>query len=146
MDVWSNIKEFFYKKDSLEAVFIDELRRRRVIKVTPKGNTFVVKEFGDNLMYVVNYKYLIFDPKRNVHVGFWYRNNPVQIPMNHERNHELDSVGLREIIESKVVKDLFSENTKNLLMIIIIILCGVGLLCMWSVGIGMKWIKPGGGG
>lgn len=142
MGMIEKAKNFLYRNYNLEVEVIDEVGRRTKHYVTPVNNTFRLKFEDGEQDYIVDHNFLILDQKKKILVGYYHKNNPQPIHMEHKRNPDLDGRGFREIMESKVVKDLFSEEGMNILMWILFILIFVGVLLVWQLAISNHWVKP----
>lgn len=118
---------FFMKKSRLKAMFIDEVGLVSEKKVKYTNNTFSVKNFGEAQAYVVDHNFVTYDKKTKMPVSFYYVNNPNPIRIQHERNKEVDGIGFKKILDSKVISDLFSDEAKSI-MTMLLVLIGVNLL------------------
>lgn len=140
----NGIKNFFKKKQVIKARFIDESGRETTKKIKYTNNTFTLSFFGEDQSYMVDHKKVIYDAKDKLPILYYYVNNPNPLTLEHMRNPEVDAVGFKQIIESKVVKDLFSDEQANLLKIIVIVIIIHALISIVTMARVMGWIKGGG--
>lgn len=123
------IKGMFRKKRKILAVFLDETGGWQIKKKKYENNTFEDKEgwSGKKERYVVDHTHVAYDRKTGLPVSVYHKHNPQPIPLAHQRNRDIDSVGLNNILESKVVEELFSNKGLGTLFWIMII-CGANIL------------------
>lgn len=122
MELIDKAKGFFQKKSKITAIIIDEVGKVHTKKVPYANNSFTLLVNSQKHAYVVDHNFVTYDIKKNGPVSFYYVNNPQPIRMQHERNADMDSIGFKKILDSKVITDLFSEEAKNLLTILMILI------------------------
>lgn len=125
MGLMNAIKDFFRKKDKLRVIMIDEVGRFTIQQVTYDNNTFSLGGMmGKQSAYIVDHNAIYYDKKSGEGLSAYYRNNPNPIQLTHERNPDVDAVGFKNILDSKVIQDLFSqEGVKMLTVLLIIVIC-----------------------
>lgn len=133
------------QRPKIKAFFIDEAGLIIDKKFKYTNNTFSTKAFGEPQAYIVDHNFIVYDKKTKIPVSLYYVNNPSPIRIQHERNKELDGIGFKKILDSKTISELFSEENKNV-MLILIILIGLNMLLTAVVLlVQFKVIKVGGG-
>jgi hypothetical protein len=137
------VLSFFKKKQKLTVYMIDEVGELVIDDVTYANNTFEYTYQGKTGVYFVDHNYVQYRKKDKRAWSMYYINNPAPIQIQHKRNAELDSIGAKQIIDSKVVVDLFSDEAKSTLTIIIILICVILLLAIFQTLITTKIIKIG---
>lgn len=140
------IKDFFKGKRVLRAYFIDETGRIFKKEVHYSNNIFSIK-IGDDLQsYIVDHNFMVYDAKDRVGTSVYYVNNPNPVRLQHERNNQVDSISIKKILDSKAIKDLFSEENKELINWILIIVI-VNIMLTLVVGAKVfnfiKWSNAG---
>jgi hypothetical protein len=133
----------FKKLPKLRAYFIDESGQMYSAKKKYDNNMFTMKVSGKVYTYIVDKNFLHFDQDEKLPVGFYYVGNPVPVQLRHERSEStgVNSVSLTNIMESKIVQELFSseENKKAKLVLIIVAINAVlTLVIMLKV---MGWVS-----
>lgn len=113
---------FLQKKSRLKAIFIDEAGIVSIKKVKYTNNTFSLKSFGEDQAYVIDHNFVTYDSKTKNPVSFYYVNNPNPIRIQHERNKDVDGIGFKKILDSKTISDLFSDEGKNIMTLLLILL------------------------
>lgn len=141
MDIIDKARGFFQKKSKIKAIIIDEVGKLHTKKVAYNNNSFTLLVNGEKHAYVVDHNFVTYDIKGNFPTSFYYINNPQPIRMQHERNDELDSISFKKILDSKVITDLFSEEAKNVLMILMILIIVNLVLTGLLAAIQFKLIK-----
>lgn len=130
MGLWESFKSFFKKKRKLHVTFFDEIGNVYNKEIKYENNMFKIKEFGEKVAYIVDHNFVLYDKSNHMARAYYYVNNPQPIRIQHERNQDLDSIGFRKILDSKVIADLFSEEGKNLMFWILIVGIINGVLTM----------------
>lgn len=115
------ITYFFKKKNKMTAVIIDEVGKEYRKKVKYSNNTFMISMNGEKHAYLVDHNHVVYSTKNNEPISYYFINNPQPLKMEHHRNELVDSKGLKNLLDSKVITDLFSEEQKNLMMILLIL-------------------------
>lgn len=141
MVVLDLLRGFFKKKRVLKASFYDEAGRVVVRKVKYQNNTFTQKFNGELQTYIVDDAYINYDAKTNQPMSSYYINNPQPIRFLHERNNEVDSIGFKKIIDSKVIKDLFSDEDSTKMLLLIILICISIAVSAFTLAKVMGWIR-----
>lgn len=139
MGILGKITGFFTKKAKLKAIIFDEVGKQHEKKVEYANNYFSTSINGESHAYVVDHNFINYGAKNNEPIAHYYINNPQPIRLQHERNEEMDSIGFKKILESKVITDLFTEQAKNLLTLLMILmvitLIGVAIVGMKVFGV-----------
>lgn len=141
MNIIDKAKEFFKKKSKIRAIIQDEVGKIHTKKCPYSNNSFTVVINAEKHAYVVDHNFVTYDAKNNMPTSFYYINNPQPIRMQHERNEEVDSIGFKKLLDSKVITDLFSEEGKNMLTILMILIIVNLALTGLLAGIQFKLIK-----
>jgi hypothetical protein len=133
-----NIKDMFKKKQKLVAIFFDETGSTYAREVVYSNNRFEVSDklFGHKGVYIVDHNFIIYDRRTRKPYCYYYTNNPNPIHIHHERNKDVDSIGFKRILDSKVITELFSTDGLKFLTVILIIVIIVGLLSL-AIGYGV---------
>lgn len=112
------------KPSYLTAYFIDEAGTLTQAKVEYASSIFDIK-LGDTIQtYLIDKDHIIYNKKTKKPVCFYYTNNPHPIRLHHEpvdTEVSLSSISLKNILESKVVTDLFTpEGMGKLAMLLLV--------------------------
>lgn len=128
----------FKKKQRLIAVFFDETGSEFRREVTYENNKFEVSEklFGKKGSFIVDHNFIVYDRKSRTPKSYYYTNNPNPIHIKHERNRDVDSIGFKRLLDSKVIEELFSNDGVKFLTVILILVIVV-LLVQLGIGYGV---------
>ena len=110
--VWNPFK----RVSKLKARIIDETGNETEHKIGYKDNSFKV----GGMTYIIDLKSVVRKTDSRFPIAYYSRNNPIPKDMRHDRNEEVSGVSLTEIIESKVMTDLFAQDGDNKLKLILI--------------------------
>lgn len=134
MGLLNMLQGFFKKKQKLRAIFFDETGSQFKKDVVYENNKFKISEklFGKKGVYIVDNNFVLYDRKTRIPISYYYANNPNPIHIKHERNADLDSIGFKKMLDSKVITELFSNDgikflTIILILVIILLLINLGL-------------------
>jgi hypothetical protein len=129
--------DFFKTKQKLKATFFDETGSVFIKEVKYENNKFDVSEklFGKKGTYIVDANFIVYARKTRTPMAYYYTNNPNPIHIQHVRNKDVDSIGFKRILDSKVIVDLFSSDGIKFLTVILI-LCIIILLITAGLGWG----------
>jgi len=138
--IFDKILNIFKKKNSLKAVFHDETGREYSKNVTYTNNKFDTKINGESHTYIVD-KNRVYHDLKNEPLSHYYTNNPDPILLDHTRHAEIDSTSFRNIMESKAITDLFAEEGKKILDILLILVIANIIIGLIGLGVLFKLIK-----
>ena len=144
--VLDKVLNLFRSKRRLRAHFIDEAGLIFTRVLPYDNNTFTTKFAGHEHSYIVDHNYIVYSSKDRMPTSLYYVNNPHPVRLQHERNLETDSVGFKNILDSKTIQDLFSPEAKNVLMILMIMVGVAIVLVLEVLAQTAGWINIGGGG
>lgn len=126
---WLWLRFWEIRGPKVEVVFIDETNHSFRAKKRYTNNQFSIRINGEDQRYNVDPKRVIRPAKGGIAQIFYEVGNPDPLPMQSEGDRTLSSVGYQQIMEDKVVRDLFSGDLdkllKNIFMLSVIILVGV---------------------
>jgi hypothetical protein len=144
MGLWENFKGFFKRKKKVICVFIDETGRQDRRAKKYKNNIVEDNHYGAPMSYVIDHDKMVYERRSGLPVAYFNVNDPVQLDMRHEQNPEMDAKGLRQVIQSKAIKDIFEDDSANLILIILILvcICLLGIIILGAHDFG--FIKTGG--
>lgn len=146
MGAIDRVKGFFKKRSKLRAIIHDETANVYQKDVVYSNNVFMISINGEKHAYVVDHNFVSYDQKTKIPISYYYISNPQPIRIQHERNQEVDSIGFRKILESKVITDLFSDEARNTLFLLVVLIIISMLLSAACFAAQMGWIhKPAGG-
>lgn len=137
------VLDLFKTKRRLKAHFLDEAGLFFTREVKYDNNMFSTKFGGKDHAYIVDHNFIFYDAKDRRPSSLYYVNNPNPVRLQHERNLEADSIGFKNIIDSKTVQDLFSPEAANKMMILIIMLGVVILLVIVVIAVQAGWLHLG---
>jgi hypothetical protein len=137
MTFLDEFKGFFRKKTKLRAVFFDETGSEFTKNVIVENNRFEISEnlFGKKGVYIADHNYIVYERKKRIPKSYYYVNNPNPIHIQHQRNREMDSIGFKRILDSKVIEELFSNSGIKFLTIILVVVCAI-LVLNFAIGYG----------
>lgn len=123
MGMIDSVKNYFKSKEKLRVFFIDEVGKLTIKNVTYVNNNFTISDglLGKKRAYLVDHNYIIYDKKTGEATSFYYTNNPNPIHIQHERNKDVDSIGFKNILDSKVIEELFSQEGVKMMTILLIL-------------------------
>jgi hypothetical protein len=138
------VKGLFRKKKKLNARFIDEVGHSFDRKVKYVNNTFSISIQGVEQTYIVDMACVIYERKKKLPTSVYYVGNPNPLRFSHLRNKDVDSISFKQILDSKVVTDLFTSGLEakvQLLIILVAINLAVSVITMMAA---LGFLKFGG--
>lgn len=136
----SSIGGFFKSKRRLRAYFIDEAGLLIIREIKYDNNSFTTKFNGNLHAYIIDHNFIFYSAKDKTPCSFYYVNNPHPVHIQHERNIDVDSIGFKQILDSKTITDLFSNEGKNLLLMLTIMVGACIVLGLIMIAIQAGWI------
>jgi hypothetical protein len=142
----------FSKKPKLYVSIIDETGRVSVVRRPIENNVITLKDDGVEKSYIVNKSYVYFVGKKQLPTAFYWRNNPAPLNLGHRpadtenpNNPVPDAENLRTILESKVIQELFKDESgrefllliligANLALTLLLLLSAMGVLKLGTSG------------
>lgn len=122
------LRELFSKKPKLHVSIIDETGRVSVVRRPIENNTVTLKEDGVEKTYIVNKSHVYFVGKKQIPTAFYWRNNPAPLDLGHRpadtenpNTPVPDAANLNTILESKVIEQLFKDESGRELLLLILI-------------------------
>lgn len=144
MSFITKIKYFFTLKKKIDVTFFTLSGTAYRAKKIIKNGVFYHSIHGTDHAYVVDFGRVYYNQKDHTPTAYYHEGNPQPLDMSHRRNDEVDSVGFRDILDSKIVQDLFSDEKSSSIFWILIIsgIIGVMMLLVFLKQYGI--IKVGG--
>lgn len=127
----NKIVEKFNDTNYVRAIIIQKNGQFKIISAIAKTNKFNYSTFT----YIIDEKAIIF--KKNIPYLFYYQNNPNPITFQEDKML-IDSGSLKQMLETKVLQDLFTNPKEfGLIMVAVginIIITGVVLMKQFNIG------------
>lgn len=116
-----SIKKWIMGAPRFTAYFIDHADHVHKRTVYPEGDKIEVSFGGQKHVYIVDKNAMFYDKK---HRPIIYYNISDPLPLNISGNpsNDIHPEGLRDVLEHKMVKDLFKMDGDKILMVLLILI------------------------
>ncbi len=121
---------WFRHKTKIFCVFKDETNNIFIKKMRYANKTIQANFGGKKQTYLVDKDLVYFYPKKKLGISFYSVGIPQPIDMSNPKA-SIDSTSLNDILESKVIQELFSSDTVKMLRIILYVL--IGNICLSGI-------------